>query len=458
MLVLNDHLQQNISSILRTVRTIESFLKAHDELSADHTQQIAFYSAEMALLSLAASDQIDAAGDTAEKMLRHEVSSALRQMSIHFLNIQEWESAESIRAYFSTISKHCAYIQKTVELPPIEEDSVNSSEELQLVPFANRIDDEALEIISAYQGNENQADKLRGEIQALREILTSLVFERDNLLHVVCKEIEADYMRELGSIEAEIYNAECELRYLQRKMEMMQAAINRREKVKSEQINEELKAQYEEYQKAYEEFVRRIFESAEFQNRRKKKKAESKKESSQQEQDKEPPSEQREDGEEHNKDGEKKEEDSEEKQLKKLYRRIVKAMHPDLHPNQDEATKDLFKRAIQAYKDGDLKTLTEIASMIAGDNQANAENVIEELLREKARILTLIRNIRAEVHIIKTRYPYSKKQILDDPIRLAQEKAALNERLRKAKEQAERFRVRIAEMEKKYGRTDCTAE
>ena len=91
-------------------------------------------------------------------------------------------------------------------------------------------------------------------------------------------------------------------------------------------------------------------------------------------------------------------------------------MHPDLHPNQDEATKDLFKRAIQAYKDGDLKTLTEIASMIAGDNQANAENVIEELLREKARILTLIRNIRAEVHIIKTRYPYSKKQILDDPI------------------------------------------
>ena len=103
MLVLSDHLQQNISSILSTVRTIGSFLKNHDELSADHTQQIAFYSAEMALLSLAASDGIDTAGDPAEKMLRHEVASALRQIAIHFLNVQEWESAENIRAYFASL-------------------------------------------------------------------------------------------------------------------------------------------------------------------------------------------------------------------------------------------------------------------------------------------------------------------------------------------------------------------
>ena len=355
MLVLSDHLQQNISSIISAVRTIERFLKKHDELSADHTQQIAFYSAEMALLSLAASDEIDVAGGPAEKMLRHEVASALRQISIHFLNVQEWESAENIRAYFSSISKHCAYIRKVVELPPEELSAEAESVDLQIMPFVEQVDAAAMELIAVHQESDNQYEKLKAEIQALREILASLVFERDHLIHVTCKEIESDYMRELGTIEAEIYHAECEVRYLQRKLEMMQASVNRREAVKTESIDQVLRAQYEEYQKIYEEFVRRIMEAAEFQSRRKKNsksttKADNSEDTAKLGQPKEAPADFKE------------ETDSDEKVLKKLYRQIVKAMHPDLHPNQDESTKELFKRAVLAYKEGDLKTLNEIAS------------------------------------------------------------------------------------------------
>lgn len=451
MLVLSDHLQQNVSSILTTVRTIESFLKKHTELSMDHTQQIAFYSAELALLSLAASDEIDAAGDPAEKMLRHEVASALRQIAIHFLNVQEWESTESIRAYFRAISKHCAYIRKAVELPPEEEPTEAEPTDLQLVPIIEQVDAAAMELIADHQKSENQYEKLKAEIQALREILASLVFERDHLIHVVCKEIESDYMRELGTIEAEIYLAECEVRYLQRKLEMMQASVNRREEVKTESIDEDLRAQYEEYQKIYEEFVRRIMEAAEFQSRRKKnaksaKKSDSSDNSAKAERPKETAADSP------------KENDSEDKLLKKLYRQIVKAMHPDLHPDQDEATKELFKRAILAYKDGDLKTLNEIASTIGASEFASAEDKIESLLQEKARILTMIRNIRAEIKIVKTRFPYTKKEILDDPEKLAAEKGKLNSRLSQVQQAASIYKTRIAEMEEKYGRSDRTTE
>ena len=417
----------------------------------DHTQQIAFYSAELALLSLAASDEIDAAGDPAEKMLGHEVASALRQISIHFLNVQEWESTESIRAYFCTISKHCAYLRKVVELPPEEEPTEAESTDLQLVPIIEQVDAAAMELIADHQKSENQYEKLKAEIQALREILASLVFERDHLIHVVCKEIESDYMRELGTIEAEIYHAECEVRYLQRKLEMMQASVNRREEVKTESIDEDLRAQYEEYQKIYEEFVRRIMEAAEFQSRRKKnaksaKKSDSSDNSAKAERPKETAADSP------------KENDSEDKLLKKLYRQIVKAMHPDLHPDQDEATKELFKRAILAYKDGDLKTLNEIAGTIGAAESASAEDKIESLLQEKARILTMIRNIRAEIKIVKTRFPYTKKEILDDPEKLAAEKEKLNNRLSQVQQAASIYKTRIAEMEEKYGRSDRTTE
>lgn len=451
MLILSDHLQQNISSILSTVRAIESFLKKHDELSADHTQQIAFYSAEMALLSLAASDEVDAAGDSTEKMLRHEVASALRQIAIHFLNVQEWESTESIRAYFSTISKYCATIRKVVELPPEEEPTETETSDLQLMPVIEQVDSAAMELIAIHHESDNQYEKLKAEIQALREILAALVFERDHLIHVVCKEIESDYMRELGTIEAEIYHAECEVRYLQRKLEMIQASVNRREEVKTETIDEDLRAQYEEYQKIYEEFVRRIMEAAEFQSRRKKnaksaKKSDSSEKSAKAEQPKETTTDVP------------KEADSEEKLLKKLYRQIVKAMHPDLHPNQDEATRELFKRAILAYKDGDLKTLNEIAGTIGSAASAAAEDKIESLLQEKARILTMIRTIRAEIKIVKTRFPYTKKETLDDPEKLAAEKKKLNSRLRQVQQAASIYKSRIAEMEGKYGRSDYKTE
>ena len=89
-----------------------------------------------------------------------------------------------------------------------------------------------------------------------------------------------------------------------------------------------------------------------------------------------------------------KEETAEEKgvsRLKKLYRRIVKAMHPDLHPDQDEKTKELFKRAMAAYEEGDLQTLEEIAQIIDGDEPENAEDLLTALLKEKERLLSLIR-------------------------------------------------------------------
>ncbi len=446
MLTVNEHLQKNIAAILQTVQTIESFLRLHDTLSQDQALQLSFSCAEMALLSMAAADEIETAEPSTEKLVRKEAASALRQITIHLLNVQEWEHIENIKAYFSTISKHCAFLRKIIKLPEIREEAQPEADDLALIPLSDQIKDETVETPVSQQDGEDREAGLKAEIRALRETLATLVLERDDLLHVVCKEIEADYMRELGSVEAELYQAKCELRVLLRKMERMQASVNRREQVETRKIDEDLKAQYEEYQRVYKEFIRRGMEAA--NPRKRSRKAESKEAEAGAPQE----------GTDAKTDSQNQAEGSEEKRLKRVYRSIIKAMHPDLHPDQSEATKELFKRAISAYKDGDLKTLAEIAGAIAALPEEAAGDQEEVLSREKTRILIRIRNLKAEIHMIKTQFPYTKKEILEDPVRLAQEKEKLNASLLRAKQKAAIYKKRIAEMETKYGKPDDTAE
>ena len=53
------------------------------------------------------------------------------------------------------------------------------------------------------------------------------------------------------------------------------------------------------------------------------------------------------------------------RELKKLYHRIVKALHPDLNPNLTQAQLNLFNNAVNAYESGDLNTLSIISVMVS---------------------------------------------------------------------------------------------
>ena len=118
---------------------------------------------------------------------------------------------------------------------------------------------------------------------------------------------------------------------------------------------------------------------------------------------------------------------------------------------------DLLKRAIVAYKEFDLTTLREIAAMLDGDAPENGECALDTLRKEKARLLELIRGIRAEIRNIKSRYPYTMKDLLDNPVRLAKEKEKLTARIDRARRAAEIYQGRIEEI-LKNGRTDPATE
>ena len=70
-------------------------------------------------------------------------------------------------------------------------------------------------------------DSARERILALRIELEKLFYERDELICIICENIEMQYMLLFGDLEYKLYKAYCKYLRLRRKKEMIQAKKNR---------------------------------------------------------------------------------------------------------------------------------------------------------------------------------------------------------------------------------------
>ena len=199
-------------------------------------------------------------------------------------------------------------------------------------------------------------EKLKSEVEKMRTELSMLLLERDELQFVICKNIETEYMLKLGSIEYKAYEAQCAALRLKRKIELIQAKKNRQEKVIISAIEETLDNEFAEYQKQLNEQIDKMNDAL------KRSKAEVLS-------------------------------DEDNKELKKLYRKIVKALHPDINPDVSQAQVQLFDNAVSAYKSGDLGTLRIIGEMV-GNNPLPEQHkdAMTQLVEERERLQGLYKS------------------------------------------------------------------
>lgn len=253
-------------------------------------------------------------------------------------------------------------------------------------------------------------EKLKSEVEKMRTELSMLLLERDELQFVICKNIETEYMLKLGSIEYKAYEAQCAALRLKRKIELIQAKKNRQEKVIISAIEETLDTEFAEYQKQLNEQIDKMNDAL------KRSKAEVLS-------------------------------DEDNKKLKKLYRKIVKALHPDINPDVSETQVDLFDNAVQAYKNGDLNTLRIIGEMVGNSHLPEQhKDALTQLNEEKERLQHLLKAIRDSIEQIKSEYPYTMKEIIEDEEQTEQKKKELENILSQYNELISIYKAKIEEM------------
>lgn len=252
--------------------------------------------------------------------------------------------------------------------------------------------------------------KLKEEVDKLRIELSMLVLEKDELCLVECKNIEMIYMLELGSLEYKAFEAQCVFLRLKRKAELIQAKKNRQEKIVLSQIENTLDDEFAEFQKKLDDQVKRMNTAIERSHYDVLS-------------------------------------DEETKELKKLYRRIVKTLHPDINLNLTQAQLDMFNNAVNAYENGDLSTLRIINEMITEPILPDYHmDAIAQLVKEKERLIDLIKTVKEKIEKIKSEFPYTVKELINDPKKIAVRKTELKSIIYQYEEAIAAYKSHIAEM------------
>ncbi|MFV0558870.1 MAG: hypothetical protein ACK5MW_09605 [Enterococcus sp.] len=130
-----------------------------------------------------------------------------------------------------------------------------------------------------------------------------------------------------------------------------------------------------------------------------------------------------------------------------MYRFIVKVLHPDIHPGVSEAQIKLFQNAVAAYENGDLNTLRIVKEMVAEPVLPDpSENGLAILMKEKERLLKMLKLIKKQIIEIKENYPYTLKPIVQSTELTAEKKADLEDTVSRLQEMIEVYKKRIEEM------------
>ena len=240
------------------------------------------------------------------------------------------------------------------------------------------------------------------EVSKLKEELTNVIYSYEELVNQICPELERNYVLQFGLLEYTLYKKDVEIDKLKMKLRLIQKELNNQNPVDLDSIERILKEKFKEYEenliKSMDELNEKISEKENLKSLS--------------------------------------EEDA--LKLKNEYKKLIKALHPDLNPDQTDFEKNLFFKATDAFKSGNLSQLESI-SLILPNSDIDEEDEIEKLE-------ALIEEFNEKIKKVKEDYPYNKRELLMNPKKANEYIDILNDLIEESSIQIRELKIKIDDL------------
>jgi ADP-ribosylglycohydrolase len=279
--------------------------------------------------------------------------------------------------------------------------------------------DEMLNILSMFKSKishstqvalSEEAIKLRELHSSLRNNYSELYMAKQNMLQHEKPLLTALYLDKIGHKLYRNFCLSIELKQLQYRLSLLQAYVNRNEAPNLKAVEQEVKTQFEAYNRQIEAEAERLAAASRFLSG-----------------------------------GFLSKEDS--KKLRVLYYFIVKRLHPDVNANLSEKEKELFLQAQIAYELADLKALQQIVLLLEHDS---IETKSIELIPLKEIIRKLEENIETlekQISELESEFPFIYREKIYNNEWVASEIVTIEKEINELNTEIEKYKTYITLLE-----------
>lgn len=249
-----------------------------------------------------------------------------------------------------------------------------------------------------------EVERLQRECDALRDEVARLLAETHDLVRVVKPNLLALYQTKLGLWELKRLRLQCEIARLKRKINLIQASVNRGEPVHELEVEGQLDLEFLDWRTRVAEAVASIDEAGRRLDHQM--------------------------------------EPGVAQKLRKIYRMFVKKLHPDLRPDLTEEERQLWYRVQEAYDRADVEELGALA-MVHPDPGEESHNTQAQLAAERGRLREQVTRLLREIAATESLPPFALRKKLVDSDWVNATRKALDEECALLESQRDRLKNHV---------------